>query len=315
MTARDRLDHVLARLGVRRSGWRIRPGLYRLGEPGPESPVFVSANYTLSFDALRGALQGIDSYILVLDTFGINVWCAAGKGSFGTDELVSRIEQTRLADEVSTRTVIVPQLGATGVCAREVLRRTGFKVRFGPVRAVDIPAFLEAGEATEDMRRVTFNLKDRAVLIPVEGKIASPILAGLTLGAYLADGPVAAAGVGAAGVAGFAGFPLLMPWIPTEDFSTKGFLLGGAVGLAAAGAALLSGDGSAGQRAARAVSYVLALPAITSFIALNFTGSTTFTSPTGVKREMNRYIPVMAAMAASGILVNGARHLFGRKRG
>jgi CO dehydrogenase/acetyl-CoA synthase delta subunit len=309
------LKHVLARLGMRRSGWRVRPGLYRLGAPGPDSPVFVSANYTLSFDALRGALSGIDSYILVLDTFGINVWCAAGKGTFSTDELVGRIEQTRLADEVSTRTLIVPQLGATGVCAREVLRRTGFKVRFGPIRAVDIPEFLERGDATEEMRRVTFGLKDRTVLIPVEGKVASPVMAGLALGAYLADGPAAAAGVGAAGIAGFAGFPLLMPWIPGKDFSTKGFMLGGAVALAAAGAALVSDEGSAWQKAARAASYMLALPAITSFIALNFTGATPFASPSGVRREIFKYVPVMAAMAASGVVLNGARHLLGRKRG
>ena len=77
-------------------GHRVEPGLYSLGNPTSESPVFVTANYTLSFDALRSALKGIDGYILVLDTQGVNVWCAAGKGTFGTDELVKRIEATRL---------------------------------------------------------------------------------------------------------------------------------------------------------------------------------------------------------------------------
>src|SRR5512138_2272692 len=102
----ERLDHFLARWAVNRNGHRVSPGLYKLGNPSPDSPVFVTANYTLSFDALRSALNGIDSYILVLDTKGVNVWCAAGKGTFGTDELVRRIEAARLNGVVRHRTVI-----------------------------------------------------------------------------------------------------------------------------------------------------------------------------------------------------------------
>ena len=94
ITAANRLDHFLARWGVNRGGHRVAPGVYRLGNPGPGSPVFASANYTLSFDALRSAISGVDAYILVLDTRGINVWCAAGKGTFGTDELVRQIGTT-----------------------------------------------------------------------------------------------------------------------------------------------------------------------------------------------------------------------------
>lgn len=315
LTGRDRLIQVFARLGFKRMDWRIRPGLYRLGDPGTDSPVFVSANYRLSFDALREALSGIDSHILVLDTKGINVWCAAGKGTFGTDELVSRIEKTGLADEVETRRVIVPQLGATGVCAHEVRKRSGFKVRFGPVRAGDIPEFLKNGKATEEMRRVHFHLKDRAMLIPVEGKQGIPGMAVFLLVVYLGDGAIAAAGVAGASIAGLVGFPLLMPWIPGEDFSTRGFVLGGVVGLATAAASILSDDGSFAIKTVKAVSYMLTLPAITSFISLNWTGATTFTSPSGVRREINRYIPVMAGMAVAGILTNAAQRLLPRKKG
>ena len=89
ITFANRLDHFLARWGINRMGHRVEPGLYRLGGPTAESLVFASANYTLSFDALRSALAGFNAYILVLDTKGINIWCAAGKGTFGTDEPVS----------------------------------------------------------------------------------------------------------------------------------------------------------------------------------------------------------------------------------
>ena len=79
ITWANRWDHFLARWAFDRGGHRVAPGLYALGKPTADSPVFVSANYALSFDALREALAGRDSYILVLDTKGINVWCAAGK--------------------------------------------------------------------------------------------------------------------------------------------------------------------------------------------------------------------------------------------
>ena len=77
--------------------YRVEPGLYAVGSPTADSPVLVSANYKMSFDRLRSALPGVDAWILVLDTKGINVWCAAGKGTFGTDELVRRIEAARAA--------------------------------------------------------------------------------------------------------------------------------------------------------------------------------------------------------------------------
>ena len=85
--------HALIATGVNRDGHRVEPGLYALGSPGPGAAVLVTADYTLSFDALRSALAEIDAYILVLDTQGINVWCAAGKGTFGTDELVKRAQE------------------------------------------------------------------------------------------------------------------------------------------------------------------------------------------------------------------------------
>ena len=56
ITGRDRWDHFLARCGIRRMHHRIQPGLYTLGSPDKDSYVFVTGNYTLSFDALRAAL-------------------------------------------------------------------------------------------------------------------------------------------------------------------------------------------------------------------------------------------------------------------
>ncbi len=290
-------DHILARWSVKRMEHRVEPRLYSLGHPTPDSPVFVTANYTLSFDALRTSLKDIDSYILVLDTQGVNVWCAAGKGTFGTEELVRRIEATHLHEVVRHRVLTLPQLGAPGVAAQEVKKRAGFKVEYGPVRAGDLPAYLKTRTATPEMRQVRFTLRDRITLIPVElVAVLLPLLLLILIGA---KGPVAAILVGTVL------FPILLPWIPTHDFSTKGFILGGIVALPFVVSAFLkSPDSALWLRSAWALMYALLLPPITAYLTLNFTGSTTFTSRSGVAREISRYIPAMAWMFGAGLLLN-----------
>jgi hypothetical protein len=311
ITSANRWDHFLARWGVDRSGHRVEPGLYALQDPTPASPVFVTANYTLSFDALRAALAGTDGYILVLNTFSINVWCAAGKGTFGTDELVRQIEATTLHQVINHRVLILPQLGAPGVAAHEVKRRSGFKVEYGPVRAADLPEYLKTRQATPEMRRVRFTLRDRLALIPVElVHVLLPVVIAAVVLALIA-GPLTAAGVVAAVLAGVVLFPILLPWLPTHDFSAQGFILGGAVALPFILLAFLNApDSPFWLRAGRALAYLLGLPSITAFLALNFTGSTTFTSKSGVKREMYTYIPVMAWTFGVSVVLTIALALF-----
>jgi hypothetical protein len=299
----DRWDHFLARWGVRRAGHRVEPGLYALGRPTPESPVFVTANYTLSFDALRSALNGIDGYILVLDTEGVNVWCAAGRGTFGTDELARRIQVTELSEVVSHRELILPQLGAPGVSAHEVRKRTGFSVQYGPVRASDLPAYLETRRATPEMRRVAFGILDRVVLIPVE--LVHVFLPTLVAAAvlYFAAGGLVAVGMAAAVMAGVGLFPILLPWIPTREFSTKGFVLGAATGAPFSWAIVLAKQADPPWMALLwGGAYLLMAMPTTAFLALNFTGSTPFTSRTGVRREIQRYTRVMAGMFSGGTI-------------
>ena len=314
ITYANRLDHFLARWGWNRGGHRVEPGLYRLGDPDPYSPVFAAANYTLSFDALRSALERVDAWILVLDTKGINVWCAAGKGTFGSGELVHRIGSVGLAGIVSHRKIIVPQLGAPGVSWPEVLRRSGFTIEYGPVRARDLPEYLRAHKATPEMRRVQFPLRDRLVLVPVElvHAFLPMVVAAAVL--YFLAGPVAALGAVAAVLAGTVLFPVLLPFIPTPDFSTKGFILVGVVAIPFAASFSTNSPLPVWAEVVSAIVPLLIMPAVTAYLALNFTGSTTFTSRTGVKKEIFRYVPVMAVMAGLGIvtgIILGVSRLLG----
>jgi hypothetical protein len=256
----------------------------------------------------------VDAYILVLDTKGINVWCAAGKGTFGTDELVRQIETTGLAGIVHHKRIIVPQLGAPGISWPDVIRRTGFTTEYGPVRARDLPEYLRTHTATPAMRRVEFPLRDRAVLVPVElvFVLLPALIAAIAL--WFLAGLTAALAVAAGVLAGTVLFPILLPFIPTHDFSTKGFILGGITALPFA-AAWGTDPRLAGWVAiACAIIPLLIIPAVTAYLALNFTGSTTFTSRTGVRKEIFRYVPVMALMAGTGVIMGillGAARLLG----
>ncbi|HOX17967.1 MAG TPA: mercury methylation corrinoid protein HgcA, partial [Spirochaetales bacterium] len=141
---RDRLDLLRSRLVRRRERIRVAPGLYALGSPGDSTPVFVTANYKPSFDALRFALSHRDAWLLVLDTGGVNVWCAAGKGRFGDAELLRRLRASGLERIAPRADLVLPQLGATGVGAWKIAKETGRRVRVGPVRAADLGAWLDS---------------------------------------------------------------------------------------------------------------------------------------------------------------------------
>ncbi len=315
LSAADRWDHVKARLGIQRmTAHRVTPGLYKLGDPGPQSPVFVSANYTLSFNALRSALKGMPAYILVLNTRGINVWCAAGKGSFGTFELVRRIEQTQLARVVTHRRLIVPQLGATGVCAHDVKKHSGFMVEFGPVRAEDIHTYMKEHKATPEMRRVRFNLGDRLSLVAVDLVHTFPIALLAAALSWLIGGWIWTFATFAAWLAGVLLFPALLPWLPSKDFTTKGWFIGLVCILPFSAWQWLHAAGPWWHRLIAALPLLLIFPPLTAYITMNFTGSSTFTSVSGVKREIFSYIRPMAFTAGAGLLLGlalAALRLFG----
>jgi hypothetical protein len=314
LTSADRLGGWRVRWNIGRSRYRVAPGLYAVGTPDSGSPVLATANYKLTFDALRRELTGLDAWILVVETYGVNVWCAAGKGTFSTAELARRVRAVRLADVVNHGRLIVPQLGASGVAGHELRRACGFSATFGPVRARDVPAFLAAGmRATPEMRRVLFPFRDRAVLIPVELSLAWrwQVLAGTAVIATLlgiGGRPFSLAAYGlrlalvygsllVSLLAGAVVVPLALPWLPGRAFAAKGALVGGL--LAAASVVALRTTLPPLALAA----LFLAVSAGSSYVAMNFTGSTPFTSPSGVGKEMRRWLPWQIGGAGLAVLL------------
>ncbi len=307
LSFKDILGMWKVRWGIGRMDYKIDPGLYAVGKPDKASPVLVSANYKLTFDTLRKELKDLNCWILILDTKGINVWCAAGKGTFGTKELVSRLSKTGLSEIVSHRKLILPQLGAPGISAHEVARQTGFTVVYGPVRAADIKAFLQAGlKATDEMRRVKFTLLDRLVLTPVElvaaGKLSLKVFGVLFLINLFAARPFGVAdfiAYGGAVITGAVLTPVLLPFIPGRAFAWKGWLLGLCW---TAGFVWLKGWFASGFLLL-AIGYLLVLPSLSAYLAMNFTGSSTYTSFSGVIKEMKGAAPLIVLSIAAGMVL------------
>lgn len=318
LSFRDILGAWKVRWGIGRMDYTVEPGLYAVGKPDNDSPVLVTANYKLTFDTVRSNLSGLDCWLLILDTNGINVWCAAGKGTFGTDELVAHIETTRLADVVSHKRLILPQLGAVGVSAREVTKQTGFSVIYGPVRASDIKAFIDADyKATREMRTVEFTFKDRLVLTPMElvpaVQKSLPVLGALFVTNQFAARPFDKHDITAyagAVLAGTVVTPALLPYIPGKAFAWKGWLVG--FGWTAK-YLLLTKRFNRGNRLL-STGEMLLLPAVSSYLAMNFTGSSTYTSPSGVNKEMKWALPLIVGSAAVGGALMLGVHLFGGRK-
>jgi hypothetical protein len=313
----DHLGAWRVRWGIGRMRYKVDPGLYAVGTPTADSPVLVSANYKMSFDRLRSQLAGHNAWLLVLDTRGVNVWCAAGKGTFGTDEIVGRVRANRLEEVVSHRTLVVPQLGAPGVAAHQVKNRCGFRVAYGPVMATDIPAFLAANmQATSEMRRVRFSLPNRIAVIPVElvhsAKWAflfaacSMLLAGLGRDGY-SWGRVAEIGTWSAlmllatWLGSMVFVPILLPWLPGRAFSIKGLCLGLVMLPILVGC--LAGLQSAKENWLVLTAWCLIIPTSASFLAMGFTGSTTYTSLSGVRHEARLALPVQLVCIVFGVVI------------
>ena len=302
---------VLVRLGIGRDSYRLSPGLYALGTPDQNSPVLVTCNFKLTFDILRRELAGRSSWLLVVETYGINVWCAAGKQSFSTEEVARQVKGSGLDRVVSHRTLILPQLAGPGVAAYRLRKLCGFSGVFGPVHIRDLPEYIDAGlEASSDMRRVEFPLGQRLMvaLVEISGarKFLLWVLVACLLLAMVGPAGLDPVGILKSGLGAFTtvvtGFvtgvflvPAFLRHIPMRAFAAKGLLAGAVTGLLPA--ALLAGSWP------QAFAQITACSAFASWFAMHYTGSTPFTSLSGVDKEMRRFMPVQGGLLVISITV------------
>jgi hypothetical protein len=313
---KDRCDAYKARWGIKRSAYRVKPGVYAIGEPDENAPMLVTANYKLTFDVVRRNMDGQNAWLMVIDTKGVNVWCAAGKGTFGTSEVSKRIKRFRIGRIIEHKTLILPQLSATGVAAFEVTKATGFKVVYGPVDSKDLPEFIEKGNtATRDMGTVKFGFAARIVLTPIE-LMASLKYCLIALAfffffnwigseMFFSEALVLAIRstipyLGAI-IVGAVFVPMLLPFLPFRAFSLKGLTLGAVY--SAVLVLFLQTPFLLDRGIMFLISNLLIINALISYLALNFTGSSTYTSFTGAIKETKLAVLIILPGAIVGLLL------------
>lgn len=218
-----------------------RPGLRAVGTPGPDSPVLLTGNFALTVRRVVRALAGRDAWLLVADSDGINVWCAAGGGHLTHHDVIAVVRSSRIAEKVAHRRLILPQLAATGVERRVVEARTGFRVVWGPARLEDLPAFLDCGQRTKKAwRLVRFPLWER-----LEMALMWAVPMALVYAAVLwlpTRGAVALLGAGVVALVVAAIFGVLR-WLPVEGPKRWITYAGGAVLASALDAAAMLAPG------------------------------------------------------------------------
>ncbi|OLS29396.1 MAG: Acetyl-CoA decarbonylase/synthase complex subunit gamma [Candidatus Heimdallarchaeota archaeon LC_2] len=119
-----------------------KTGIIRIGNPNENSPVLITCNYRLTVEILKKELKGQNLYLLVANSNGINVWCAATGGHFTNHDIISVLKTSGIAEQVDHRDYILPQLSATGIEPRIIKGKTGWNGRWGPTYANQIPNFL-----------------------------------------------------------------------------------------------------------------------------------------------------------------------------
>lgn len=137
-------------------------GLRTIGNPDELSPVFLSGNYTLTVHRLLKRLDPFDCYLIVANSKGSNVWCAAGMNEFNEFDIIDAINVSGIKGKVKGRRIIAPPYAAPGVDIRRVRAQTGFKLAWGPTHLDDLPDYIARHyRRTDEMTRARFGLLDR----------------------------------------------------------------------------------------------------------------------------------------------------------
>jgi len=289
---KDKVGTASVRLGFNRNDYKVKPGIYALGCPTKDSDVLVTCNYKLTVDMIRSTVKK-DYWLLIIDTDGVNVWCAAGKGSFGSAELIYSIKEFDLDCYVSHKRIILPQLGAPGIQDYLITQLTGYQVVYGTIRIEDLETFIENDYKTnEGMRSVTFKLKDRMVLTPLEliksfRFIGVVLLLCLVIPVFELEHFLMFL---TGSLVGTVIFPVVLPIRPFRMFYKNGILLSMVLNIPF----ILS------PSFITLAWYVLSA-SFAGYLSLNFTGSTTFTSLSGVRKETEEAVKVLAFMVVVSI--------------
>ncbi|ACV62154.1 CO dehydrogenase/acetyl-CoA synthase delta subunit, TIM barrel [Desulfofarcimen acetoxidans DSM 771] len=121
----------------------VESKLYAVGEPGPDAPVFVTTNFSLTYFCVQGDVEAarIPAYILPVDSDGTSVLTAWAAGKLTPDSITELIKKSGIEDKVNHKKLILP--GGVAVLSGKLAEISGWEVLVGPYDSGGIPSFLK----------------------------------------------------------------------------------------------------------------------------------------------------------------------------
>jgi len=123
---------------------QVQPGLYEINNPGPQAPVLVTTNFSITYFSVANEVEGagLPAWLLVTDAEGMSVLTAWAAGKFDAERIAKAVQAFNVADKVSHKQVVLP--GHVAVLSGELeAELPGWEIRVGPREAVDLPKYIK----------------------------------------------------------------------------------------------------------------------------------------------------------------------------
>ena len=124
---------------------QVKPGIWEVGKPGPDSPVLITTNFSLTYYTVEGEVTSsrVPAYVLVIDTEGTSVLTAWAAEKFTVEMIAGKLNESGgLTEKVKHRKVIIP--GLVAVMTSKLKEESGWDVLVGPREATGIPKLLKS---------------------------------------------------------------------------------------------------------------------------------------------------------------------------
>lgn len=123
---------------------QVQPGVYEINDPGPEDPVLVTTNFSITYFSVANEIEGSGkpAWLVVTDAEGMSVLTAWAAGKFDAERIAKDVKRFNVSDKVSKHMIVLP--GHVAVLSGELEEELpGWDVRVGPREAVDLPSYLK----------------------------------------------------------------------------------------------------------------------------------------------------------------------------
>lgn len=123
---------------------QVEQKVYNIGEPKPESPLFITTNFSLTYFIVSGEIENskVASRLAVMDCEGLSVLTAWAAGKFTASKIAQFINESGVEKDIANKELIIP--GYVAILSGSIEEKLpGWKITVGPREANAIPAYLK----------------------------------------------------------------------------------------------------------------------------------------------------------------------------